>query len=189
MAGRIRFGTMTGWFAALAKACHQGPGPKIVRLGEGNLQPGSLALEIIERLKQGRVLLSSSVYRCQNYGRFSHRRQDSHFGVVHPSAPLSVSSLPSATIHRALPSGIPSSIACSVKSAKIGLANPSPTSTRSSSSSVPPKRNPASPSVPISSQTTTTPESRSQTRKCVNSTSFPTKCSAVGTIPYAPLRM
>ena len=54
MAGRIRFGTMTGWFAALAKACHQGPGPKIVRLGEGNLQPGSLALEIVERLRQGR---------------------------------------------------------------------------------------------------------------------------------------
>jgi hypothetical protein len=102
---------------------------------------------------------------------------------------LSGSSLRSATIHRALPSGIPSSIACSVKSAKTGLANPLPTSTRSSSSSVPPKRNPASLSTPISFQRTTIPESRSQTRQCANSTSFPTNCLAAGTIPYGPLRM
>ena len=66
---------------------------------------------------------------------------------------------------------------------------PLPTSTRSSSSSVPRKRNPASSSMPISSRRTMTPESRSQTRKCVNSTSFPTNCLAAGTIPYAPLRM
>jgi len=70
------------------------------------------------------------------------------------------------TIHQELPSGIPLSTACSAKSAKTGLAYPSPTSTRSSSSSVPPKRNPASPSMPISSRRTMTPESRYQTRKC-----------------------
>ena len=54
VAGRIRFGAMTGWFATLAKAWDQGSGPEIVHLGEGNLQPGSLALEIVERLRQGR---------------------------------------------------------------------------------------------------------------------------------------
>src|ERR1035437_9217149 len=105
------------------------------------------------------------------------------------SALLWVSSLPSPTIHQELPSGIPLSTACSAKSAKTGLANPLPTSTRSSSSSVPRKRNPASSSMPISSRRTMTPESRSQTRKCVNSTSFPTNCLAAGAIPYAPLRM
>ena len=52
MAGRIRLGAMTGWFATLAKACHQGSGSEIVEAGEGDLQPGSLALEIIERLRQ-----------------------------------------------------------------------------------------------------------------------------------------
>jgi hypothetical protein len=47
----IRFGAVTGWFTALAKACYQGPGPEIVHLGEGNLQPRSFALEIVERLR------------------------------------------------------------------------------------------------------------------------------------------
>ena len=84
MAGRIRFGAMTGWFAALAKAWNQGSGPKIVHFGEGNLQPGSFALEIIERLRHGRKLLSDSVYRCQNCKPISLCRQDSHSGVVHP---------------------------------------------------------------------------------------------------------
>jgi hypothetical protein len=50
---RIRLGAVTGWFAALAKAIHQGPGPEIVHLGEGTLQPGSFALKIIERWGQG----------------------------------------------------------------------------------------------------------------------------------------
>jgi hypothetical protein len=85
MAGRIRFGAMTGWFTALAKACHQGPGPEIVHLGEGTLQPGSFALEIIERLRQEGLLLSDSIYRCQNCSAISRHRQDSHSGVVHPS--------------------------------------------------------------------------------------------------------
>jgi hypothetical protein len=65
MAGRIGFGAMTGWFTALAKACNQRPGPEIVRLGEGNLQTGSLALKIVERLRQGWAPLSDSVYNCQ----------------------------------------------------------------------------------------------------------------------------
>jgi hypothetical protein len=51
MAGRIRFGAMTAWFAAFAKSWNQGSGAKIVQLGEGNLQLGSFALEIIERLR------------------------------------------------------------------------------------------------------------------------------------------
>jgi hypothetical protein len=106
-----------------------------------------------------------------------------------PFALLWGSPLPSAISRPALPSGIPSSTASSAKSAKTGLANPSPTSTRSSSSSVPPKRNPASLSDPTSSQRTTKPESRSPTRKCANSTSFPTSCLAAGTIPCALLRM
>ncbi|MSV30224.1 MAG: hypothetical protein EXQ52_15985 [Bryobacterales bacterium] len=66
---------------------------------------------------------------------------------------------------------------------------PSPTSTRSSTSSVLPKPNLDSPSVPISSPRATRQGSRSQTRKCDSSTSCTTMCSAVGTIPYAPLRM
>jgi hypothetical protein len=88
VAGRIRLGAMTGWFAALAKAWDQGSGPEIVHLGEGNLQSGSLALEIVERLRQGRVFLSDSVYRCQNYTAVSQRRQDSHSVVVHPQLSL-----------------------------------------------------------------------------------------------------
>jgi hypothetical protein len=84
VAGRIRLGAMTGWFAALAKAWDQGSGPEIVHLGEGNLQFGSLALEIVERLRQGGVFLSDSVYRCQNYRGIPLRRQDSHSAVVHP---------------------------------------------------------------------------------------------------------
>jgi len=44
------------FFAALAKAWDQGSGPKVVHLGEGNLQSGSLALEIVERLRQERFL-------------------------------------------------------------------------------------------------------------------------------------
>jgi len=45
---------MTGWFPAFAKTFNQGTGPKIAHLGEGNLQLGSFALEIIEGLRQGR---------------------------------------------------------------------------------------------------------------------------------------
>ena len=84
VAWRIRFGAMTGWLAALAKAWDQGSGPEIVHLGEGNLQLGSLALEIVERLRQRRVFLSDSVYRCQNYRVISLRSQDSHSDVAHP---------------------------------------------------------------------------------------------------------
>jgi hypothetical protein len=40
---------MTSWLAAPAKAIHQGPGPEIVHLGEGKLELGTFALEIIER--------------------------------------------------------------------------------------------------------------------------------------------
>jgi hypothetical protein len=86
MAGRIGFGAMTIWFTALAKACNQGPGPEIVHLGEGDLQSGSFALEIIKRWGQ-RGLLSDSVYRCQNYRAIPLHRQDSHSGVVHPGLP------------------------------------------------------------------------------------------------------
>ena len=84
VARRIRFGAMTGWFAALAKAWDQGPGPEIVHLGKGDLQPGSLALEIVKRLRQGFAILSDSVYRCQKYSAISLCRQDSHSDVVHP---------------------------------------------------------------------------------------------------------
>jgi hypothetical protein len=48
MAGRTRLGAMTGWFTAFAKTFHQGAGPEIVHLGEGNLQFGSFAPEIFE---------------------------------------------------------------------------------------------------------------------------------------------
>jgi hypothetical protein len=53
VAGRIRFGAMTSWFAAFAKAIHQGPRPKIIHLREGKLKSGAFALQIIERWGQG----------------------------------------------------------------------------------------------------------------------------------------
>jgi hypothetical protein len=69
---RIRFGAMAGRFATFAKAWDQGSGPEIVHLGKGNLQPGSLALEIIKRLRQGRPPFLTVYTAVRIIGRFPY---------------------------------------------------------------------------------------------------------------------